>query len=150
MKALKYPNRRKGGRHPFDPVSMFRILILRALYALRDDKTEFMIRDRLRFTPFLGLFPSDTMPDARRIWLFRERCKEKEVIEKLFARFDRQPEDRKLLALSGQIMDASIIEAPRQRDDDQEKESIKAGEIPRNRQDRPAKIHKKTGMLAGR
>jgi len=37
---------------------------------------------------------------------------EKGAIERLFDRFDRHLEDRGLLALGGQIMDASVIEAP--------------------------------------
>ena len=39
---------------------------------------KFMIRDRLSFMRFLGLGLNDTVPDAKTIWLFRERLKEKE------------------------------------------------------------------------
>ena len=142
-KALKYSDRRKGGRPPHDPVMMFKILILQALYDLSDDKAEFMIRDRLSFMRFLGLGLGDVVPDAKTIWLFRERLKEKAVIEKLFDRFDRHLEDQGLLALGGQIMDASIVEAPRQRNNDREKEAIKAGEVPQAWQDKPAKLRQK-------
>ena len=142
-KALKYSDRRRGGRPPHDPVMMFKVLILQALYDLSDDKAEFMIRDRLSFMRFLGLGLGDVVPDAKTIWLFRERLKEKAVIEKLFDRFDRHLEDQGLLALGGQIMDASIIEAPRQRNNDGEKEAIKAGEIPTDWQDKPAKLRQK-------
>ena len=37
-KALKYSDRKKGGRPPYDPVLMFKILILQALYSLSDDQ----------------------------------------------------------------------------------------------------------------
>ena len=37
-KALKYSDRKKGGRPPYDPVLMFKILILQALYSLCDDQ----------------------------------------------------------------------------------------------------------------
>ena len=80
MKALKYSDRRRGGRPPHDPVMMFKILILQALYSLSDDKAEFMIRDRLSFMRFLGLSLGDPVPHAKTIWLFRERLKEKDVV----------------------------------------------------------------------
>ena len=80
VKALKYSDRRRGGRPPHDPVMMFKIMILQALYSLSDDKAEFMIRDRLSFMRFLGLSLGDPVPDAKTIWLFRERLKEKDVV----------------------------------------------------------------------
>ena len=80
VKALKYSDRRRGGRPPHDLVMMFKIMILQALYSLSDDKAEFMIRDRLSFRRFLGLSLWDTVPDAKTIWLFRERLKEKDVV----------------------------------------------------------------------
>ena len=75
-----------------------------------------MIRDRLSFMRFLGLGLEDAVPDAKTIWLFREGLKEKGVVDPLFDRFDRHLEDKGMLALGGQIMDASVVEAQRQRD----------------------------------
>lgn len=62
----------KGGRPPYDPVLMFKILILQSLYTLSDDATEFQIRDSLSFMRFLGLGFEDAVPDAKTVWLFRE------------------------------------------------------------------------------
>ena len=53
--ALKRSDGSKGGRPPYDPVLMFKILILQTLYTLSDDATEFQVRDRLSFMRFLGL-----------------------------------------------------------------------------------------------
>ena len=53
--ALRRSNRGKGGRPPFDPVMMFKILVLQTLYSLSDEATEFQIKDRLSFQRFLGL-----------------------------------------------------------------------------------------------
>lgn len=53
--ALGRRNRGKCGRPPFDPVMMFKILVLQALYSLSDEATEFHIKDRLSFQRFLGL-----------------------------------------------------------------------------------------------
>lgn len=48
-------------------------------------------------------------------------------MEKLFQRFDKVLTDKGYLAMSGQLMDATLVPAPRQRNDDGEKQDIKAG-----------------------
>jgi len=142
-KALKRSDGAKGGRPPYDPVLMFKILVLQALYGLSDDQAEFMIRDRLSFMRFLGLGLEDTVPDAKTIWLFRELLVKAGAMTTLFDRFDRLLHDKGYLAMGGQIIDASIIEAPRQRNNEGEKQAIKAGRIPEDWQARPAKLAQK-------
>ena len=63
----------QGGRPPFDPVMMFKILVIQAANNLSDERREFLINDRLSFMRFLGLSLSDRVPDVRTIWLFREK-----------------------------------------------------------------------------
>ncbi len=72
-RALAYSDGSQGGRPPFDPVMMFKILVIQAANALSDERAEFLINDRLSFMRFLGLSLSDRVPDARTIWLFREK-----------------------------------------------------------------------------
>ncbi|MBG6143955.1 hypothetical protein IWQ51_002084 [Labrenzia sp. EL_142] len=55
VEGLGYGDGSKGERPPFDPVSMFKVLILPAQHNLSDAKTEFMIRDRLSWLRFLAL-----------------------------------------------------------------------------------------------
>src|SRR5271163_5064848 len=71
--ALAYSEGAQGGRPPFDPVMMFKILVIQATNNLSDERVEFLINDRLSFMRFLGLGLSDRVPDARTIWLFREK-----------------------------------------------------------------------------
>ena len=78
-------HRQKGGRPPYDPVLMFKILVLQTLYTLSDDAAEFQIKDRLSFMRFLGLGLHDRVPDAKTIWLFREQLTRAGAIRKLFA-----------------------------------------------------------------
>ena len=40
---------RQGGRPPMDPVPMFRVLVIQALYGLPDAQAEFQIMDRETF-----------------------------------------------------------------------------------------------------
>ena len=68
--ALSYTDRTEGGRPPFDPVLMFKILVIQATNNLSDERAEFLINDRLSFMRFLGLGLEDCVPDARTIWLF--------------------------------------------------------------------------------
>ena len=73
LRALAYSEGALGGRPPFDPVTMFKILVIQAANNLSDERAEFLINDRLSFMRFLGLSLSDRVPDARTIWLFREK-----------------------------------------------------------------------------
>ena len=141
--ALARSERSKGGRPPFDAVLMFKILILQSLYGLADEQTEFQIRDRLSFMRFLGLDLHGRVPDARTIWLFREHLTKARAVEALFARFDSHLRDSGYLAMGGQMIDASIIEAPRQRNTDAEREDLKAGRIPEDWKAKPAKLRQK-------
>jgi transposase, IS5 family len=141
--ALNRSDRGKGGRPPYDPVLMFKVLVLQALYNLSDDQAEFQIRDRLSFMRFLGLGFSDAVPDAKTIWLFRELLVRAEAMEKLFSRFEDTLRDRGYFAMGGQIVDATIVEAPRQHNTDTEKADLKAGKIPDAWKDKPAKLAQK-------
>jgi IS5 family transposase len=119
-----------AGRKPFDVVLMFKVLILQSLYNLSDDQTEFQVRDRLSFMRFLGLSLGNAVPDAKTIWLFREQLTEAGMIKPLFDRFDVFLRENGFSARKGQIIDASIIPAPRQRNSREENQQIKDGQIP--------------------
>lgn len=55
--ALAYSDGAQGGRPPFDPVMMFKVLVIQAANNLSDERAEFLINDRLSFRRFLGLVP---------------------------------------------------------------------------------------------
>ncbi len=101
-RALAYSDGSQGGRPPFDPVMMFRILVIQAANALSDERTEFLINDRLSFMRFLGLGLSDRVPDAHTIWLFRETLTQAEAIKPLFDRFDAALREAGYVAMGGQ------------------------------------------------
>ena len=141
--VLRRSARGKGGRPPFDPVMMFKILVLQALYSLSDEGCELQIKDRLSFQRFLGLGLDGRVPDATTVWLFREKLVQAKAIDKLFARFDAALTDRGYLAMGGQIIDATVVPAPKQRNTDEEKAAIKEGKIPERWKARPAKVRQK-------
>jgi transposase, IS5 family len=119
----------KGGRPAFDQVLMFKVL-LQAMHALSDERFEYLVKDRLSFMRFLGLGMADPVPDANTIWTFREALKRARAVEGLFARFDAMLREAGYLAMGGQIVDASIVAAPKQRNTEAEKAAIKVGRVP--------------------
>lgn len=128
--ALRRSQRAKGGRPPYDPVLMLKILVLQTLYTLSDDQTEYQVRDRLSFMRFLGLGLHDRVPDAKTIWLFREQLSRAGAIERLFARFDAVLRDQGYLAMGGQIVDATVVQARRPRLSADEKAVVRSGSVP--------------------
>jgi IS5 family transposase len=127
---------------------MFKILILQAAHGLSDERTEFLIKDRLSFMRFLGLGLADPVPDANTIWTFREALTRAKIngqtaIEVLFKAYEAALTKAGFLAMGGQIIDASIVAAPKQRNSDGEKRDIKQGRIPEAWKDKPAKLAQK-------
>jgi IS5 family transposase len=123
-------DRSKGGRPAYDFVLMFKILILQRYYNLSDDTIEYAILDRLSFMRFLGLGINDPVPDAKTIWLFRDKLAAQGMVEKLFAHLDRQLDKDGIIVHKGKIVDASIVEVPLQRNSRDENEDLKEGKIP--------------------
>ena len=125
--ALAYSDGSRGGRPPYDAVSMFKVLVLAAQNNVSDQRMEFLIRDRLSWLRFLGFDLGKPTPDENTIRAFRERVTEAGAIQGLFDAFERQLKGAGYLAMGGQIVDASLIAAPRQRNTQDEKAAIKAG-----------------------
>lgn len=138
----------KGGRPAFDHVFMWKVLILQASHSLSDERTEFLIKDRLSFMRFLGMGLADPVPDANTIWTFREALTRAQTeglpaIQVLFRAYEAALTRAGFLAMGGQIIDASIVAAPKQRNTDGEKADLRAGRIPEGWKDKPAKLAQK-------
>ena len=142
-KAMRKADKGIGGRPPYDYIMMFKVLILQRLYNVSDEQMEFQINDRLTFMRFLGLGLSDNIPDQNTIWLFRENLVNKEVIEKLFDKFACMLEREGFLLKEGSIIDATIVEAPKQRNSRDENEEIKQGKIPEEWKNNPNMLRQK-------
>lgn len=132
-----------AGRKPWDEVVIFKALVVQALYNLSDEQMEYQLRDRLSFMRFLGLGLEDRVPDATTLWLYREALAQAGMVEQLFAEFDGYLRGQGYLAMGGQIIDASIVAAPKQRNSREENAQIKAGETPASFTAKPAKLRQK-------
>lgn len=140
------------GPKGYDPILLFKILIIQSLYNLSDDATEFQILDRYSFGRFLGLHLGSKIPDATTIWRFRQDLIAAGVIKELFNTFDTHLRNHGFMAMKGQIVDASIVNVPKQRNSREENSRIKNGEVPedwpenkRSRKDVDARWTKKNG-----
>jgi IS5 family transposase len=142
-RAVPRADRAKGGRPPFDHVLMFKVLMLQTRNNLSDERTEFYLRDRLSWMRFLGLGLGDPTPDANTIWTFREALTRAGAIEPLFTLFDQALRTAGYLAMSGQLVDATIVAAPRQHNSKAEKQALKEGRIPDGWKEKPAKLRQK-------
>jgi IS5 family transposase len=119
-----------GGRPAFDKVMMFKVLILQKYYELSDDAIEYQIVDRWSFIRFLGLSMNDKVPDAKTIWLFRETLTKAGILDSLFEALTKSLHKNEIIVKGGRIVDASIMEAPRQRNSRDENKQIKGGGRP--------------------
>jgi hypothetical protein len=128
--------------------------VIQAANNLSDERAQYLINDRLSFMRFPGLSLGDRVPDARTIWLFRERLTRAEIegrpaVEGLFARFDASLRAAGYIAMSGQIpgssprTDATLVAALRQRNTAEEKAEIKAGSVPPEWKAKPATLRHK-------
>jgi len=134
----------QGGRPPYDYVIMFKILILQRYYNLSDNQVEYQINDRMSFMRFLNFTIADDIPDSKTVWHFRETLTDLEVVEPIFDLFSKKLENLGLIANQGSIIDASFVEAPRQRNSREENKTIKEeNEIPESWKDLPHKLSQK-------
>jgi IS5 family transposase len=122
---LLHEARGPGGRPAFDAVFMYKVLILQRLHALSDDQCEFQIRDRFSFQRFLGISVADAMPDAKTIWKYREIWTQAGVIDQCFVAFREMLEENGVIESPGKIVDATFVEAPKQRNSKEDNEYIK-------------------------
>ncbi len=92
---------------------------------------------------FLGLDLPQRIPDAKTIWLFRKTLAQAGVVDTLFAQFDTYLAGQGLQARGGQLIAASLIPVPTQRNTREENPTVKAGDCPVDWTAQPAKRRQK-------
>lgn len=131
-KSLEKERKDNSGRKPFDKVMLFKGLIIKRLYDLSNDELEFQITDRSSFRRFLGLSENALSPDSNTFWLFSDELSQKNVIDKLFDKFDEYLSQQGYTAQGGSMIDASFVEVPKQRNTREENKEIKEGKVPQS------------------
>ena len=129
-----------AGRKPTCRVRMFKLLILQRLHNLADERLQFQVTDRLSFMRFLGLDLAADVPDARTVWAFRESLKTHKLVEPLFARLNQALAELGVELKSGQIIDATFVPVPIQRNGRENNALIKADAVPVDWGQSPARL----------
>lgn len=132
-----------GGRPRKDPVMMFKVLVLQRLYNLSDHEMEFQLADRASFMRFAGCRSIKDIPDEKTIWLFREDMKKAGLIDELFDGYTNGLVKAGLIVNKGILVDATIVDAPRQRNSREDNATIKEGGTPAGWEEEPAKNRQK-------
>lgn len=103
----------KGGERPYDPLKMFKAILLGQWYSLSDPGLEEALNVRLDFMMFTGFELLEDCPDATTLCRFRNRIIEKGLDKKFFNEINQQLErlGLKLKEAHGAIIDATIIES---------------------------------------
>jgi IS5 family transposase len=151
-RAAPRPSRERGGRPPFPTELMVRVLLIQQLFNLSDEQMEFQLLDRLSFQRFVGLRASSQIPDRTTIWTFKERLIQAGASESIFEAVNKQLSKHGYIARGGQMIDASIVQAPKQSLSKDEKALVGEGAMPitwtpakRRQKDTDARWTKKHG-----
>ncbi len=103
-----YHNDTDNGGRPNIPVkTMVKVLFLQSMFNMVDEQAETPIRDRISFMNFLD-YP-DQYPDARTIWLFRERLSKTGRDRIIWNELQRQLELKGIKVKKGSAQDATFI-----------------------------------------
>jgi IS5 family transposase len=113
------------------------------MYNLSDDNTEYQILDRHSFCKFLGIDSYAQVPDSKTIWHYREQLKKHEIIHEIFSLFAEKLQNASLMLKDGAIIDASIVQVPRQRNTREENKQVREGDIPEEWKNNPNKLEQK-------
>ncbi len=142
----------QGGRPPFPTETMVRILVLKRLYNLSDEQMEYQLLDRMSYKRFCGLALATNIPDRTTVWVFENRIGEAGA-RAIFEGVTMQLLRKGFIARGGQIINATLVPAPRQHFTRDEKEQIKEDTMPadwepakRRQKDLNATWTKKHGM----
>ena len=140
-----YAQERKSnaGRRRINPLILFKILVLQQLFNLSDDETEFQVNDCRSFEEFVGLGVMNDIPDATTLAFFRERLRKAGVIDELFEKFESYLRSQGLEARDGQIIDATLVQVPRQRNSREDNKEIKENRMPEGWDENPNRLQQK-------
>ena len=108
--AYDHSGRGKAG---FDPVVLFKMLLLEHLFQLSDVQVSVEAGDRLSFRRFLGLSAGDTPPDDTTLVRFRKRLRQKGLLGAAERDIAAQLREKGLSVRPGaiKVVDATLIRA---------------------------------------
>lgn len=141
-----------AGRPQIDVVQMFKVIFLQRYYGLGDHQIQYQIIDRTSFRQFLGIHTVEEVPDEKTVWAYKNKLAEDGTFARLFDEFRDFLNGKGLSFNEGKIIDATFVEAPKQRNTKDENKQIKNGngnslwnaESGDSEEERKRKKHKKS------
>lgn len=102
-----------AGRQGFDPVLLFKLMLLEQYYKLSDREVVYQASDSLSFRKFLGLGVRDAVPDDTTLVKFRGRLRSAQIFDELFEMITAQMTAHGLVVREGslRLVDATIVSA---------------------------------------
>ena len=129
--AAPRADRARGGRPPYATEIMVRLVFLQSLYNLSDEDCEHQVLDRMSFQRFCRVDGLLNIPDARTLWTFKQRlAKDGLGGRAIFDSVSQQLQQHGFIPRGGQIVDASIVQAPITQANTQEREALNQGQAP--------------------
>jgi len=101
------------GVKAYDPILMFKILLIQKFYNLSDAKVEEGLNVNLLYMRFVGLSLEQLAPDSTTIGRFRNSLIQNTIHDKLFENINKQLEDAGLIATGGKdvLIDATLTKS---------------------------------------
>jgi len=101
------------GVKAYDPILMFKILLIQKFYNLSDAKVEEGLNVNLLYMRFVGLSLEQLAPDSTTIGRFRNSLIQNAIHDKLFENVNKQLEDAGLIATGGKdvLIDATLTKS---------------------------------------
>ena len=115
LSKIRMPRSSNKGRPRSDTLLMFKMIFLRHYDSLSLKQVEYQVLDRLSFRRFLGLSLEDPVPDANTVWKYEELLVQKNLTDELFYSLLSQIEAHGYRPQGGQIVDATLVEAPKRK-----------------------------------
>ncbi len=129
--ACPRPDRSKGGRPPYSTEIMVRLVFIQSLYNLSDEECEYQVLDRMSFQHFCRLAGELHIPDARTLWRFKQQLAQGGLGGRaIFEAVSQQLQAHGYIPRGGQIVDASIVQAPVTLTKSEEREALNEGQAP--------------------
>jgi IS5 family transposase len=99
------------GRPPYEPLAMFKALLLQQWYGLSDPGLEEALLDRVSFRRFCGFALDAQTPDETTLCRFRNALRQAGLGEALFQEVLRQLEAAGYVLKTGTLIDATLVQS---------------------------------------
>ena len=95
-------------RESYDPLILFKMLLLQTQYGLSDESVEENVRDRISFSKFCCTAMDQNVPDSTILCRFRSALNKHNAFDELLKTINQRMEDADLMVIKGVTIDASV------------------------------------------